>query len=69
MPTLFGGGRRAVQIRPEIVVKGGKAEVRSRRAEESVSEELTKQQKELEERRKRAEEELKKLREELEEGD
>ena len=68
MPTLFGGGRRAVQIRPEIVIEGGKAAVRTRGAE-APSEDLDKQQKELEERRKRAEEELKKLREELEEGE
>ncbi|MCK5118994.1 MAG: outer membrane beta-barrel protein [Candidatus Latescibacteria bacterium] len=68
MPSLFGGGRRAIQLRPEIAIKAAKPEVRSEK-KSSISEDFEGQQKELEERRKRAEKELMKLREELEEGE
>ena len=68
MPSLFGGGRRVIQLRPEVTIKSGKPEVRAEN-KSSVSEDFEKQQKELEERRKRAEKELMKLREELEEGE
>jgi hypothetical protein len=68
MPSLFGGGRRAIQLRPEISIKAGKPEVQAAN-KSPISEDFEKQQKELEDRRKRAEKELMKLREELEEGE